>query len=75
MVRSDLSVLLLTNEKTVVTGRQPIRESRQLELRVSTAQSVLSCRARQCPVFSLLFVLTLSHSHNVTLSHCHTVTL
>ena len=41
MVRSDLRVSLLTNEETVVTGRQPIGEARQFELRVSTAQSVL----------------------------------
>ena len=41
MVRSDLSVFLLTNEETVVTGGQPIRDCRQLELRVSSAQFVL----------------------------------
>ena len=69
MVRSDLRVFLSTNEETVVTVRQPIREPRQLELRVSTAQSVLCCRARQCPVFSAhhcivcTYALTISHSH------------
>ena len=72
MVRSDLRVSLLTNEETVVTGRQPIRDSRQLELRVSSAQSVLCCRARQSPSGlgsqrSQLFVLTLSHCHTVSL--------
>ena len=66
MVRSDLSVFLLANEKTVVTGGQPIRDCRQLELRVSSAQFVLWWRAGQspqssvCPAIVCTFYCTLS---------------